>query len=376
MHIGINGLCFLPKQVGPCTYVHNVIKELARLQTGHRFTVFLPSAARPFFPAAPSIRYVFLPAPNLIVRIAVEQLLLPLIVLALGCRIVHSMSNVVPLLLGRRNILTVHDIYFKHDPRRFKFWKRTYLQFLVPLSVKASRLIISVSKTTANDLMHFYRTPAEKIVVIYEGYKSITADASAKVADVKQRHGLTDPYFLFVGTIEPGKNLKNLISGFKPFADRFQLMIAGKWWVRYKELFQHAEELGLKGRVIFAGYVPDSDLAVLYKNAVALCMPSFHEGFGLPIVEAMSQGCPVVCSNTSCMPEVAGDAALYFDPHNVKQIEAALARVQVPAVRAELIRRAPENLKQFTWPQCAGQTHQVYDALAQGLSARQALSQA
>jgi glycosyltransferase involved in cell wall biosynthesis len=366
MHIGINGLCFLPRQVGPCTYVRNLVTELGKLQTNHRFTVYLPASAKPFFPPAPTIRYRFLPTGNLIVRIVLEQIVLPLLVRRARCELLHSLSNVVPLLLGSRNVLTVHDIYQVHDPKRFTFWKRTYLQVMVPRSVRAARLIVAVSHTTRNDLIHFYKASPERIVVTHEGYKTLISDNDAGIERVRQRYGITDPYFLFVGTLEPGKNLHSLITAFKPLANEMQLVIAGKWWVRFKELFDLVQNLSLTKRVLFPGYVPDTDLGALYKNAAAFVLPSFHEGFGLPLVEAMAAGCPVCCSNTSCMPEIVGDSAITFDPRDIRQIEAALAAVRHPDRRADLVTRGLARVKRFTWQACACKTMLVYDALAAG----------
>jgi glycosyltransferase involved in cell wall biosynthesis len=364
MRIGINGLSFLVKQVGPCTYFHNVVKELSLQPSDHTFIVFLPAAARHLFPAAERVRYVFLRVPNLIVRIATEQILLPLLALVHRCDILHSTGNTVPVLLGRRNIVTIHDIYFVHDPLRFAFWKRHYLQVLVKLSARVSRLIITVTRCTKNDIVTYYRADPSLVAITYEGYKKIAADDTSGILAVRQRYGITEPYYLFVGTLEPGKNLRNLISGFKGLSVEMQLVVVGKWWVRYKETFRHVEELGLTKRVIFTGYVPDSDLATLYANAMAFVLPSFHEGFGLPMVEAMSFGCPVCCSNTSCLPEIAGDAALLFNPHDVTQIEDALKRVRDPQVRNALAAKGHERLKRFTWESCARRTIQVYDSIA------------
>jgi glycosyltransferase involved in cell wall biosynthesis len=367
MHIGINALSFIAKQAGTSTYVNQLLREFAAMDTGHSFTAFIPTGTRALFATAPHIRYIQLPVPQVLIRIIIEQLLLPILATVLRCNILHSVDNSAPLLMGRKNLVTVHDIYYIHFPQRFTFWKRNYLRIVVRLGVAISRAVITVSRCTRDDLMNHYHVKSSAIGVIYEGCKPL-ADCR-DITVVRRNYSITAPYFLFVGTLEPGKNLLRLITAFQSLAADFQLVIVGRWWKRYRETFRHVESLGLTGRVIFTEYAPDAELGALYRNAVAFVLPSLHEGFGLPIIEAMDHGCPVCCSNTSCLPEIARDAALFFDPYDPDSIAAAMQTIITPAVRNDLITRGRSRAKGFTWRKCAEQTLLAYNALA----ARQAL---
>lgn len=356
--IGINALCYSPKRAGISNYIYNLIQQYRKNNKNDKIIIFLPlSAKEQIFPSE-NIQPIFLPIPHLFFRIVFEQFLLPLLFIFYRLNILHSMGNVAPLLLFKKNVVTIHDIYFLHDKKRFGVLKQLYLQIFVKLSAILSKSIISVSKSTANDIIHFYKVSETKIRVIYSGVQNYESNNNQPI-DLKSKFKIKEKFFLFVGTIEPGKNLKGLIEGFSYLTDKddCSLVIVGKSGWGNKELENIITVNHLHDQIKFTGYVTDNELSELYKRALSLVLPSFHEGFGLPIIEAMSQGCPVCCSNTSCLPEIAGDAALFFDPYDSKSIGNALNEILNKKHRNMLIKKGYENIKRFSWSECAEKTY-------------------
>jgi glycosyltransferase involved in cell wall biosynthesis len=210
--------------------------------------------------------------------------------------------------------------------------------------------------------------------VVYPGYDQTIFQPvrdEGVIEAVKARYGIAGDYALFVGTLQPRKNLIRLIEAFSnfrfPISD-FRLVIAGKKGWLYQEIFRWVEELGLEKKVVFTGYVPEGDLPVLLSGARLFVFPSLYEGFGLPVLEAMACGTPVVCSNASSLPEVAGDAAVLVDPQDVEGLAAAMERVLGDEeLRAELIVRGFEQARKFSWERCARETLDVLESVCHEL---------
>ena len=219
---------------------------------------------------------------------------------------------------------------------------RDYLNVVVPRSVKRATHIVAVSQATKNDLIEFYNTPQEKISVIYEGVDEKFKPTVDKAKSEKYKLG-ERPYIFSVSTIHPRKNFKRLMQAFAQLPKDFDLVIAGgKGWL-YDDIFAEAQKN--KGRVRFLGFVPDDDLPALYSGAAMFAYPSLYEGFGLPLLEAMACGTPTLSSNVSCLPEVAGGAAVTVSPYDVDSIAEGLKHTL--ANRSELIKKvspAPHNL--------------------------------
>jgi glycosyltransferase involved in cell wall biosynthesis len=278
-----------------------------------------------------------------------------------------------PVRRGTRTLLTVHDLSFIRDPESATPVLRHYLNAVVPRSVARADHVLADSQATRADLVELYRTPAEKISVLYSGvhesFRPVTDPAT--LAAVRARYGLGDaPFVLAVGTLQPRKNYVRLIQAFaaisnlQPLTSNLHLVIAGgKGW-RYDAIFAEVEKLGLRDRVLFPGFVADADLPALYSAARVLAYPSIYEGFGLPMLEAMACGTPVVTSTASCMPEVAGDAALLVPPTDVDALAAALDRALTDeALRADLIAKGRARARQFSWAKSAQQLLGIYHAV-------------
>ena len=286
-------------------------------------------------------------------------------------------AHVVPVIHPRKCVVTVHDLGYLYYPEAHTRFQNAYLRWSTRYNARTAARVLADSQATRDDLIRHYRIPAGKIVVVYpgrdEGLAPVT-DAAA-LAAVRARYGLSGSYFLHVGTLQPRKNLIRLVRAFAsllasgdgrptPLPERLQLVITGKKGWLYDELLEEVQKLGLaaEGRVVLTGYAPDADLPALLSGAVAFVFPSLYEGFGFPVIEAMSCGTPVVCSNASSLPEVAGEAALLVDPVDVAALAAALGRVAADeGLRRELSERGLRQASRFSWRQSARQALEVME---------------
>jgi glycosyltransferase involved in cell wall biosynthesis len=227
--------------------------------------------------------------------------------------------------------------------------------------------VITISWQSKKDLETYLKIPGSKIIVtpLAAGTK-FRVLSEAEIAPALERAGVERPYILYVGSVEPRKNLLRLLDAYQEllkWSERWRLVIVGarNYW-KSSPVAQKVEQLGLGGQVKFTGYVPDEDLPALYNGADLFCFPSLYEGFGLPVLEAMACGTPVVTANSSSLPEVAGEAALLVDPYNVAEIAAAMRRVLEDPQLAEVLRqRGLKRSAQFTWEKTARETIAVYE---------------
>lgn len=284
-----------------------------------------------------------------------------------GMDIFHATDHLLPRFVGVRTVFTLHDLAFQACPETHTRLNRTFLRVGMPLFLRAADAIIAVSQWTKSDAVRLYGIPEENITVIAEGvHPRFQPPQSGAVAAVRAKYGLPQRAVLYVGTIEPRKNLNVLLDAFAILrrhpenADLRLVMVGKKGWL-YEPFFAHLRELGLDNEVIFPGFVADDDLPALYGAASVFVYPSLFEGFGLPVLEAMACGAPVVCSNASSLPEVAGDAALMVAPHDTAGLAAAMQRVLSDAeLRDRLSALGLAQARRFTWEEAARQTAAVY----------------
>jgi glycosyltransferase involved in cell wall biosynthesis len=267
-------------------------------------------------------------------------------------------SHVLPLQTRPRAVVTIHDLGYLHFPEAHPARQRRYLDWSTRHSAGVAHVVIADSFATRRDLNRFYHIDLTKIIVAYPGYDERLAPVTdpSIIAAVKQRFAIHGRYFLHIGTLQPRKNLANLIRAFAdlaPDAD-VQLVLAGKKGWLYDDLFQLVAERGLTGRVLFPGYVDDADKAALLSGAVAYVFPSLYEGFGFPALEAQACDTPLICANSSSLPEVAGAGALLVDPGDATDLAQAMRRVlSDPLIRAGTVARGRRNLARFSWQACA-----------------------
>ncbi len=282
-----------------------------------------------------------------------------------GVALFHATDHLLPYFRRIKSVFTLHDLIFLFHPETHKPLNRWFLTLMMPRFLRAADAVIAVSECTKRDAVRFYGIPEEKITVIYEGVNPRFRPASPEtIASVRARYNLPEHFILYVGTIEPRKNLTALLEAFHHLlaTHDLRLVIVGKKGWLYEGFFRRLRELGLGNRVIFTGYVPDEDLPAIYSAAELFVFPSLYEGFGLPVLEAMACGVPVICSNTSSLPEVAGDAALLVDPTDVRALAGAMEQALTDeALRVTLRARGIERAQRFTWARAAQETMQVYE---------------
>lgn len=280
----------------------------------------------------------------------------------------HATDHLLPRLAGVKSVFTLHDLVFCFYPETHKLLNRWFLTLMMPRFLKAADAVIAVSEHTKKDAISMYGVHENKIKVIHEGvgasFHRRPADA---VAAVRQRYSLPDRFILSVGTIEPRKNLTSLLEAYhalKNVGSELGLVIVGKKGWLYSDFFSRLHQLGLEDQVIFPGFVPDDDLPPLYSAADLFVFPSLYEGFGLPVLEAMACGTPVVTSNASSLPEVVGDAAVLVDPTDVQALICAMSAVlDNKELRGELRAKGPTQAAKFSWENAARETLAVYTSL-------------
>jgi glycosyltransferase involved in cell wall biosynthesis len=280
----------------------------------------------------------------------------------------HATEHLLMPLRDIPTVLTVHDLIYHLFPSYHRTMNYWYLNMAMPLYVQRADAIITISESSKRDLMRHYGVPEAKIRVIYEAASSRFRPASAEaVAEAKASYRLPNKYILALGTMEPRKNLNRLVDVLCMLREKdpdLALVIVGRAGWLYQDFFQHLEKLEDPRAVLLSGYVPDVDLPAVITGATAYVLASFYEGFGLPILEAMACGTPVICSNTSSMPELGGQAARYFDPHNVHDMFEAISTVLEDSdLRQEMRQRGFEQAARFSWKRTAQETLAVYEGV-------------
>lgn len=285
-----------------------------------------------------------------------------------GAALFHATEHLLPPFHGVPAVLTVHDMIFKLFPqtqKRLNFW---YLNATMPLYCRRADAVITVSECSKRDIVTHYGLDPAKVTVIYEAAGPEFKPASpAEQEQVRQRYGLPEQFLIHVGVIEPRKNLTRLIEALQGLRDEgltVPLVVVGpKGWL-YDDFFRRLEQLQVRDAVCFPGYLPLADLAAVYSAARMAVMPSVYEGFGLPVLEAMACGTPVVCSRRSSLPEIGGEAAGYFDPLSVEEMAAAIRTVWTdPDLQLAMRRQGLVQASRFSWERAAQETLAVYERI-------------
>ncbi len=370
MLIGIDASrAAVDQRTGTENYSVQVIRGLVQVGRDHRFRLYLrpwPSPPHGLLPEGPHVHWRRVGPHRLWTHVGLSREMLrnPPDVLFVP-------AHVVPIYHPRATVVTVHDIGYRYYPQHHTLLSRLYLDLSTRLSCRAARRVIADSQSTARDLMHEYRVAPHKITVVYPGVNPAMARADGMAQEVvRRRYGLARPFLLYLGTIQPRKNLSRLIEAFarlpRDVGNVDLALVGGTGWL-VGEVFRRVGELGLEDRVHFLGYVPDGDLPALLSAAECFVMPSLYEGFGLPVLEAMACGTPVVCSDASSLPEAAGDAALYFSPHDTDGMAEAMARMLTDTgLRQTLVERGYAHVRRFSWERTSSQ---VLDVLVEAARA-------
>ncbi|MCX6765964.1 MAG: glycosyltransferase family 1 protein [Candidatus Moranbacteria bacterium] len=303
-----------------------------------------------------------------------EQINMPRILKRYDLDIVHFPHFNVPLLFRKKFIITIHDLILLNFPTirgttlnpLFYWLKFLAYKIVIRSAIKRAKKIIAVSQFTKYDIFKNYRVPEEKIAVTYEACDSRSSVANPDGKQAPRDYGIMKPYILYVGNAYPHKNLEALVLAFKKLnkeEKNLQLVLVGKEDYFYRRLKDFVRKREINN-VVFAGFVPDNGLDIVYRNAELYIFPSLYEGFGLPPLEAMARGVPVVSSDHPCMKEVLGNSAYYFDAREPDNIARAIKTLfSSQSLREELMKKGSEQIKKYSWKKMAEETLQIYQSV-------------
>ncbi len=371
MRIALDCSAIPRRMAGAGVYSYQLVRALAGIESGHEFVVF--ARAGLFDDLASDnerVRVAPVHAGSRVMRLAWEQAALPFLLRRHGIDLLHSTHHHTPVVAGGsvKRVVTFHDVTFLVLPERYPLVRRLYMSTLTRAAARVADAIITPSRSTRDDVVRKLGVNQDRITVIaYAAGPQYTPSDAAAVARVRERYHLAGDYIFSVSSLEPGKNRTRLIQAIARLRDEgvdCRLAIAGQLGWRYEDDMELARELGLDDRVHYLGYVPDDDLPPLYSGAALLAYPSLYEGFGLPVLEAMACGTPVVAGNTSATAEVAGDAALLVDPLDVDGLATAMRRLlSDETLRAGQRARGLEHAAGYSWQRTARETLTLYESL-------------
>jgi glycosyltransferase involved in cell wall biosynthesis len=374
MHIAVNAHLLAHtrsfRRAGVSFYIEQLLTHLAQVDSANHYTIYTTrglGAAELGLPSRFEVRPSRLPTINPRVRIPWEQFLAPLLLRLNGADLFHGTLNVIPFACPVPGIVTVHDLAFIRFPHTFRSYNRTYLDFATRLSVRRAARVLAVSEHTKHEVVGLLGVPPERVVVTPNAARAhFRPPDAATLAQFRARKELPEQFVLYVGTLEPRKNLTTLLDAYSQVvrSSNAPLIVGGgKGWL-YDAVFERLEALGLRDRVHFVGYLDEEDLPLWYAAATVFVFPSLYEGFGMPPLEAMACGTPVVTSNTTSLPEVVGDAGLMVSPRDADALAEALLRMLRDAdLRAELRARGLQRARAFSWRASAERTLHAYEQL-------------
>ena len=360
------------RDYGIGTYVRNVLRHLSRLDRSTEYVLLCQAQdCGVAEELGENFRAVRQAAPAYSVR---EQVAVPLDLRREGIDLFHAPHYVLPPLTPCKAIVTIHDCihlrFPQYLPNRLAY---AYARSSLWMAAHRAERVLTVSEASKRDILRYFRIPESRIHVIHNAIDERfgTEPAEEEVTRVRERYQLNDPFVLYAGNIKPHKNLERLIEAFhllrRQGHDHVKLLIIGDEISKYATLRRAVHRYKLHKHVRFFGFVPDKTLAILYRLAAVFVFPSLYEGFGLPPLEAMASGTPVVTSNISSLPEVVGDAALLIDPYSAEAIADAMRRVLTDAaLRDDLRRRGLERARHFSWERSVTRVREIYDEVLAG----------
>lgn len=365
MIIGIDGNeANVEKKVGIGEYAFELLQEFEKLKNSNlKFKIYLKNHPRPEMPSpTPSFSYKIIGPKKLWTRFA-----LPLN-LFLGSKpdIFFTPTHYGPRFTSIKTAISIMDLSFIYYPELFNKKDLFQLKNWTKFSALKATKIFTISEASKNDIIKTYGKDKDDVVVTYPGIKKMETNIKSLSTDeLKRKFGINSPYILFVGTLQPRKNITRLIEAFSKISkNNMELVIVGKKGWLFEEILEAPKKFGVSDKVKFLDFVENEDLPYLYKSAVCFVLPSLYEGFGLPVLEAMKYGCPVLISNTSSLPEAGGNAAIYFDPKDVNDIAEKINKV----IKDEKLQEDMKNkgflqVKKFSWEKTAKKTLDVLEGL-------------
>jgi glycosyltransferase involved in cell wall biosynthesis len=357
VRIGIDASIAKLNQAGSGTYASSLIDALQRIDTANCYCLFADTIQRQM-----GQRKTLRSRLDTVWHdLAWTHMRLPYYARRKHVDLLHVPSSVMPVFAPCPTVISILDVTVLESPQNFNAWQRSYSRLFIPLSARRTSLIVTISEHSKRDIVEHLHVPSAKIAVTQlaasPDFRPISAD---DIAAIKLRYNLRS-FILTVGTLEPRKNISRLLEAFASLDDACQLVHVGPNGWLFDEALNRVDRLKLQDKVRFLGYIPQDDLIALYNAASVFVYPSLYEGFGIPILEAMACGCPVITSSRSAMPEVAGDAALLIDPFSVQEMADAIRRLlDEPELAASLRAKGFARARLFSWERCAQETLEVY----------------
>lgn len=371
MKIGINARHLQNIDNGIVIYLLNLVLNLRKIDDRNEYTLFFGSKKnipQNIFNFGFNYDIPKIPADSQLLKILWAHLYLPYAINKHKIDVFHETTFISPVFKKCPVVLTIYDLAYLYLPGCFAFRQRLYFKTLISRSIRQSDLIIAISENTKKDIINDFNVPPERIRVIYGGVDDIFRPLVDKneIEEIKKIYKIKKDFILAVSLISPRKNMIRLIKAFKLLKDQkridIQLVIVGKKGWLYEDVFREAVSSGLEDDIIFCGHVPKEHLLLLYNAASVFAYPSLYEGFGLPVLEAMACGCPVVSSNTSSMPEVCQDTALLVDPEDIEELSESLYKLfSDESLKNDLIGKGLANVKKFSWVKTAKETLLAYN---------------
>lgn len=352
----------IKNRVGSNQYAFELMKAIYQLDKRNQYLVFLPSPPLPDLPQQRKNWQYQVVGPRKLWNIFG----LPRVLFQRKPDLVFNPGHYSPIYSPAPLVVSIMDLGYLRFPEQFTkpiYWK---LKFWTGLSIKRARHILAISKSTKNDIIKYCGVGSDKIAVTYPGYdkeKFGVKSAELGVKRVKRKYKIKGDYILFLSTLKPNKNIEGLLEAFTAVTKLHpvKLVIAGRKGWLFESIFAKVKELGLKERVIFTGFVDEDDVPALMKGARVFILPSFWEGFGIPVIEAMAVGTPVVVANAGSLPEIVGDAGVVVDPYQPKEIAKGIEKAIEN--KEELVEKGLKQAKKFSWEKCAKKTIKVLEGI-------------
>jgi glycosyltransferase involved in cell wall biosynthesis len=375
MRIGINALYWLPGKVGGTeTYLRNLLENLARIDKKNSYILFInPSAAGLLDYAGADFREVICNIPAFLkpVRVFWEQGELPRLAGQHKLDLLHSPGYTAPLRIDIPSIVTIHDMQIHYYPKNFSFAKRLFWKKLIPSSARKAACVIAPSMHTREDVIHLLGVHPDRVRLTYEGVSPrFKRETDERIREIKSKNRLPEKYVLCVATFNPHKNIDGLIRAYglvrEKLADKadfpHKLVLVGIKQRHSPAIQRTIQEQKLDNDVIITGHLDHEDLPGIYSGADVFVLPSFFEGFGLPVLEAMACGTPVVASDRTCLPEIVAEAGILVNPASDADIADGIIKVLTNLELAEQLRNfGYTRIKHFSWERMARQTLEIYE---------------
>lgn len=360
MNIGIDGYeANTDQRVGIGQYAFQLLKSLHSLDLKNRYTIFLPQKPLSDMPKEDTHWQYVVGTPGALWTIVQ----LPKLIKRQPLDIFFSPTHYAPWFSTLPKVLSVMDLSYIHYPEMFKTKDLLQLKYMGAISIKRAQKILTISNFTRKEIIGHYKYPEKDIEVTYPGFNG---ELHVRRRGLKTPDFVNGKYILFVGTIQPRKNIERLVAAFEALdqVDLKLVLVGKKGWL-YEPILERIKSSPKREAIILRDYIKESELSALYEHATCFALPSLYEGFGIPVVEALMLGCPVVISNTTSLPEVGGAAAITIDPLDITDIARGLREaVQLTKTeREKSVKLGREHIKQFNWENCAKKTIAVFESI-------------